>query len=451
MKVFLGMIAALVVVGVLAVLALIFWPLERTTADQLALADDVMAWPDLAENERPRAAAIAADCVACHSTDDGAEYAGGRAFPTPMGTIYSSNITPDSETGIGNYTLDQFRAALVDGVDARGGQLYPAMPYTNYRSMSERDIKAIYSYFMNEVDPVRAPDKAAEMTFPFNLRFGVRAWKWLAMPDPGFNAPDDAILARGAYLVEGPEHCGDCHTPRNMLYIQDGYTASDERFMSGGDLQGWSVPSLRGDDGAPAKWSAAALTAYLATGRNAHSATGGEMTGVVGHSLQHLPASDLEAIVAYLRHLAPNGGGDDDAPEPADRTRASEIWLAASEGGTAEILASADPDALSEGGRLYLDNCSACHMIDGKGGDSVFPKLDGNSAVTAASPKGLVSTILNGARLPSTKGAPLRLAMPGFADRLSDVEVAELASFVRGAWSNRAGEVTAEDVGNLRN
>lgn len=449
MRIFLSIIVALVAVGLILIAALIFWPLNRTTAQELTLSDDVMAWPDN-EDDAPHAATVAADCAACHTSEDGAPYAGGRPFPTPMGTVYSTNITPASETGIGDYTLDQFRASLVDGVRADGKHLYPAMPYTNYRNLAERDVKAMYAYFMDEVEPVRAQNKTAEMTFPFNLRFGVRVWNWLAVPAPGFKAPDDPTLARGAYLVEGSEHCGACHTPRNALFMQKSYAAADLSFLSGGEVDSWTVPSLRGEEGAPARWSGKALKAFLATGRNNHTASGGEMTPVIAHSLQNLPESDLDAIAAYLRVMAPNGGGAEDAPEAPDRDRATEIWNAAASGGTAEMLASADPEQMTEGGRLYLDNCSACHMIDGKGGNGVFPELDGNTTVTAESPKGLLHTILNGAELPSTKGAPLRLAMPAFRDRLSDAQVAEIANFVRGAWSNNAASVESDDVAGLR-
>lgn len=452
MKTFLGIIAGLVVLGLIALAALVFWPLNLTEPDEITLADDVMTWPEVEDGDYPHLAVIAADCSACHSAEGGAPFAGGRAFPTPMGTIYSSNVTPDDETGIGTYTLDEFRAALVDGVRSDGAQLYPAMPYTNYRKLAERDVKALYDYMMNQVEPVRNTPPDDEMTFPFNLRFGIRAWKWVSMPDPGFaGGSDDPVLARGAYLVEGPEHCGACHSPRNALFVQAGYDASDPDFLSGGELNGWPVPSLRGEDGAPARWSEDALAAYLRTGRNAESGVAGEMTLVVEHSLQELPDSDLDAIVAYLRALAPNGGGNDKGElVPADSTRADALRDADDGKGTIAMLTSADPDALDLGARLYLDNCSGCHFSDGRGSDSVVPRLDGNAIVNAQSPVAVIKTILDGATLPSTRQAPYALAMPGFAERLSDAEVAELASFVRHAWSNDAPAVAAETVGDHR-
>lgn len=448
MRTWLRIILALAVLGVIALALFAFWPLRRTAPEALAVADDSMAWPEVPDADYPHLAALAADCAACHTAPDGAPFAGGRAFKTPFGTIYSANITPDRDTGIGDYSLDQFRAAVVDGIRADGAHLYPAMPYASFRKLAERDIRALYTYFTEEVKPVRAGTRKAEMTFPFNLRFGVRAWKWLAMPDPGFAPPDDPVLARGAYLVEGPEHCGACHTARNLLYVEKGYSAADPDFLMGGVLEGWPAPALRGEDGAPARWSAENLKAYLRDGRNDHNATAGEMTLVIRHSLQHLPESDIDAMVAYLRSLAPNGGGD--APPPAPGRDADRIWTAAEAGGTTTMLARADPAGLDPGARLYLDNCSACHMIDGKGAPRVFPELDGNPVVTDAAPGGLLQMILYGDEMPATARMPMRLAMPAYARRLDDEDIAALATFVRSAWSNHADAVSASDVAQER-
>lgn len=448
MRTFLRIISGLIVLAVIVVLAVIFWPLRHTTPDQLALDDESMAWPDVPAEDYPRIAMIAADCSACHTAPDGEPFAGGRAFPSPMGTIYSANITPDPETGIGDYTLDQFRAAIVDGIRADGAHLYPAMPYASFRKLAERDVEAIYAYLTKEVEPVRAEVQAAEMHFPFNLRFGVRAWKWLAMPAPGFEADEDPVLARGAYLVEGPEHCGACHTERNLLFAEKGYSAKDADFLMGGALNDWPAPALRGENGAPARWSADNLRDYLRDGRNDHNATAGEMTLVIVHSLQHLPDSDMDAMVAYLRALAPNGGGGEPAPRPD--TDAERLWDAVENGGTTALLAAADPDELDLGARVYLDNCSSCHLEDGKGAPRVFPELDGNPVITSDAVQGLLQMILHGDEMPSTETAPMRLAMPGFAERLDDEEIAALATFVRNAWSNEGSSISAADVADAR-
>lgn len=443
-------LSSLVLLVLIALGLFIYWPANLSSPDDFTVTDDVMAWPAVDEADYPQMVANAADCMVCHTAEGGDDFAGGRTFLTPMGVIYSSNITPDPETGIGNYSLDDFRAALIDGIRKDGKYLYPAMPYNNYRFLVERDIQALYTYFTRQVEPIKATNRASEMKFPFNMRFGIRAWNWLAMPHAGFKGPGDPVLARGAYLVEGPSHCGSCHSPRDDFYMQTGYTSADESFLTGGKLNGWEVPPLRGADSAPAHWSAKELRAYLETGRNSFSASAGEMSGAIEHSLQYMPSSDLDAIVAYLRGLAPNGGGSAEGLTPS-KGRGPQLWTASKNGGTAELLASADPSRLDLGARLYLDNCSACHLTDGKGGNGTFPELDGNLIVTSDQTGGLLDIILYGAKLPSTRKAPLRLQMPGFGDRLSDEEVAILANFLRSGWSNKAQTtVSVNDVGARR-
>ncbi len=433
MMIFLRILTALVLVGILALVAFIFVPVQITPA-QTALADDYVVPEGQAEY-----AMYLGDCAACHTAEDGERFAGGRAIESPMGTIYSSNITPDSGTGIGDVTLDQFRAALYDGIGKDGAHLYPAMPSANYRKLSEKDVRALYTYFMDDVAPVANDVREAEMTFPFDQRWGIRAWKWLAYEPPGFFGEyDDAQLDRGAYLVEGPGHCGACHTQRNALFVQDGYTARDATFLGGGEIAGWQAPDLRGPQSAPQMWSAEELTKWLRSGRNAHTGVTGEMQLVVGESLQHFTDDDIGAVVAYLRKIGTDGPAPDTPPAQSDEITETE-----------RLLASADPK-MDLGARLYLDNCNACHFVNGRGADEVFPELDGNSLVTAKGATGLMTVILQGAELPSTETRPMRLRMPGFADRLSDDEVATLASFVRSAWGNTASAVEPGAVADLR-
>jgi len=437
-------LVGLVVLGLVGLALFIFWPLRTTPPQQTLPAD----WQP-AEGEGEYAMRLA-DCAACHTAEDGARFAGGRPINSPLGVIYSANITPDSETGIGGYTLDQFRAALYDGIRQDGAHLYPAMPYDSFRLISETDVRALYQYFTEDVEPVANEVPAHELSFPFNQRWALRAWKWVGMPDVESTMQfDDAQLTRGAYIVEGPGHCGACHTPRTALFAQDGFTAADGKFLSGGEIDGWTAPDLRGPDSPPQRWSAGQLARILATGRNDHASVIGEMAHVVEHSLQHLTPDDLTAIVAYLRHIGREGpAGDPVADEPDDVS-----MLTATEqlrpGETTAMLRAADP-GMALGPRLFLDNCGACHFVDGRGANEVFPELDGNHLVTAAQPTGLISVILHGAELPSTEERPMRLRMPGFSHRLSDEEVAELASFVRSAWSNTAGPVTPEMVAEQR-
>lgn len=433
MKTFVRIVLSLIGLGILAVLLIAFVPVQRTAPQQAVAAGFK---PDV---EHGRYLARLGDCAACHTADGGQSFAGGRAIASPLGTIWSTNITPDPKTGIGSYTLADFRAALYDGVRPDGTHLYPAMPYENYRRLSEEDVQSLYAYFMQGVKPVAVEAKVTSLAFPFNQRWAIRVWDWAALSSPGFKPRyHDKALDRGAYIVETLAHCGACHTPRDGIFAQAGIDADSTAFLSGGDIGGWSAPDLRGASSAPQAWSAEDLKAYLSSGRNSHSSVTGEMTSVVGDSLQYATGSDVDAIVAYLRHIGKGGGAAAPAsPQPAQPDK------------TTQLLASADP-SMPLGARLYLDNCNACHFVDGKGADGVFPELGGNSLVTAKQTAGLIDVILNGARLPSTSSRPEALAMPGFGKRLSNEEVATLATFVRGAWSNHAGPVTAKDVAARR-
>ena len=450
MKTLLKVLLGLVVLGLVAVALIAFVPIQRTPPQQQLAADFTPA------DGQGAYAARLGDCAACHTAPGGKPFAGGRAIASPFGTIWSTNITSDKENGVGAYTLDEFRAVLYDGVRKDGAHLYPAMPYENYRKLSESDVRALYQYFTKEAAPVAEAAKTTKLDFPFDQRWGIRLWDWAALTTPGFTPRlNDPVLDRGAYLVEGLGHCGACHSPRDKIMAQKGIDATSADFLAGGVIDGFSAPALRGAGSAPQKWSAADLKAYLVSGRNSHSAVTGEMSLVVAESLQYASDDDLDAMVAYLRNV--DGKPADDASgkaTAADPAADSTVGLAGVDpktlDATTALLASADP-SMPLGPRLYLDNCAACHFVNGKGANEVFPELDGSSLVTAAETKGLIDVILNGARLPSTASRPEALAMPGFGHRLSDEEVATLASFVRGAWSNKAGAVTAEAVAAERN
>ncbi|EKF41110.1 gluconate 2-dehydrogenase (acceptor) [Nitratireductor indicus C115] len=431
MKTLLKIIGLLVLLGLVAVAAIAFVPI-RATPPQGQVAADFKP----AEGQGEYAMRLA-DCAACHTAEGGKPFAGGRPIESPFGTIWSTNITPDPETGIGGYTLDEFRHVLYDGVRRDGAHLYPAMPYENYRMASEEDVRALYDYFMNGVEPVKSEVKKTALDFPFNQRWGIRVWDWVGLASPGFKPRyNNPVLNRGAYIVETLGHCGACHSPRTPIFAQDGTDGTSDGFLRGGEIAGWSAPDLRGAKSAPQLWSASQLKAYLASGRNNHSAVTGEMSLVVQDSLQYLTNEDLDAVVAYLRHIGDGDGGKEELPASGEKPAPD---------ATTALLNSADP-SMDLGPRLYLDNCGACHFTNGKGADGVFPELDGNSLVTADQVTGLLHVILNGSRLPSTRERPADLAMPGFGKRLSDEEVAALATFLRGAWSNKAGPVDTATV-----
>jgi len=429
MRFFLKLIFWLCVIAAVILLAIIFVPVKRS-GTVTALPQDFKP-----SAERGMYVAQVADCAACHTTPGGQHYAGGREIASPFGIIYASNITP-SKMGIAGWSLDDFRAALRDGVRPDGSFLYPAMPYDSYRSMSDADVADLYEFFINRVTPVDLQVKNTSLVFPFNQRWGIRMWNWLAIPgQPGFKPRyGDAKIDRGAYIVEALAHCGSCHTPRDILYRQAGLNASSPQFLSGQTLDGWYGPDLRGPGSSLARWNIDDIKFYLMSGRNRYSAAVGPMQLVIKASFRYAKPDDIDAVVAYLEKIKIPGP----APQPVRNPET-----------TTALLTAANPD-MPLGARLYLDNCNACHMVNGKGAPEVFPELDGSKVVTADNASGLIRVILQGSRLPSTAIRPADLAMPGFAWRLDDAEMTALVNFLRNSWTNAAAPVSAADVAKVR-
>ncbi|MZI91903.1 c-type cytochrome [Vibrio sp. CAIM 722] len=397
-----------------------------------ALAATQQATTDSELIQRGEYLSRAGDCMACHSIEGKPAYSGGLAIKSGLGVIYSTNITPDKSVGIGNYSEQQFADAVRNGIRADGSHLYPAMPYPDYAKITDKDIHALYTYFMNKVPASSHQPPKTDLSFPFNQRWGMTFWNWTFGNDTAFVPIKGASeqVNRGAYLVEGLGHCGSCHTPRGIGMQEKAYDHQDDIFLSGGDLNGWSVPSLRGIP----RWTNQEIVDYLQTGRNDKAGVGGEMTSVIYHSTSHMSEDDLSAIAVYLKHL----GGNPALTKSDDK---------ANQATTVKLTAAKN---LTLGERLYVDNCGACHFVDGKGAPKAFPELDGASIINAPSPDGLVHIILQGAQLPSTAKAPSTLMMPGFSQRLNDKEVAELATFLRQGWSNHANKVTVEQVKKVR-
>ncbi|MDQ1120994.1 MULTISPECIES: cytochrome c [Pseudoxanthomonas] len=390
--------------------------------------------------EQGRYLAAAGDCTACHTAPGGAPFAGGLPIASPIGTIYSTNITPDPDTGIGRYSLDQFDRALRHGIRADGGTLYPAMPYPSYARIGDDDVRALYVYFMQGVKPVERHNQPTGIAWPLSLRWPLALWRRMFAPSPDALAARpalaDARLARGAYLVEGLGHCGSCHTPRALTMQEEALDASGKAYLSGGQvIDGWTAINLRGDVGSGlGGWSEQDIVDSLRTGRNPHAGTvGSPMGDVTVHSMQYLRADDLHAIAAYLKSLPAQ-----DPAHPGFRADPS----------TAAALAQGQ-DA-TPGAALYLDNCAGCHRSDGAGDTRTFPSIAGNPTVLAPAPTSLLRLILDGSRMPATPAAPSDLGMPGFAWRLDDAQVAQLASFVRAGWGNRADPVSAAQVRKVR-
>ncbi len=382
--------------------------------------------------------ARAGDCVACHTVKGGKPFAGGLAMETPIGTIYSTNITPDP-SGIGAYSFEDFDKAVRHGVAKNGSTLYPAMPYPSYARVNQADMQALYAYFMKGVAPVAQANKDSDIPWPMSMRWPLAMWRWAFAPTVADFTPvagQDPVVSRGAYLVEGLGHCGACHTPRALTMQEKALGADDgSAFLSGSaPLEGWIAKNLRGDhkDGL-GSWDEAQLVQFLKTGRSDRSAVFGGMSDVIEHSMQYMSPADLTAIARYLKSLPAVDPAD--KPHKYDPAVADALW---------------NGDDSKRGAAVYIDNCAACHRTDGNGYKRVFPALAGNPVLQSEDPTSLIHIVLKGGTLPATHTAPSTFTMPAFDWRLSDQEVADVVNFIRTSWGNKGGDVTAKEVKALR-
>jgi len=382
--------------------------------------------------------ARAGDCVACHTAKDGKPFAGGLPMETPIGLIYSTNITPD-KSGIGAYSFDDFDKAVRHGIAKNGDTLYPAMPYPSYARVTETDMQALYAYFMKGVKPVEQENKAVDIPWPLSMRWPLAMWRWTFAPAVADFTPvtgQDPVVSRGAYLVEGLGHCGACHTPRALTMQEKALGAGDSSaFLSGSaPLEGWIAKNLRGDhkDGL-GSWNEEQLVQFLKTGRSDRSAVFGGMSDVIVHSMQYMSEADLTAIARYLKSLPAVDATD--TPHQYDPAVADALW---------------NGDDSKRGAAVYIDNCAACHRTDGHGYTRVFPALAGNPVLLSEDPTSLIHIVLKGGTLPATHTAPSTFTMPAFYWRLSDQEVADVVNFIRTSWGNKGGDVKATDVKGLR-
>ncbi len=391
--------------------------------------------------------ARAGDCIGCHTRPGGAPFAGGLPLKTPFGVIISTNITPDKANeksgGMGNYTPALFNRLMREGINHAGHNIYPAMPYANYARLSDADLAALYAYFTLGIAPVGQANAETNLAWPFSMRWLVKAWNWLYLPKPGYavDAGRDAEWNRGAYLVQSLGHCGACHTPRNFAGAEKASTEKGgPQFLAGAIIDGWFAQNLRNtanDLSGLKAWTQKDLVDYLKTGRNAHTAAFGAMAEVVGNSTQHISLPDLSAIAVYLKSL-----GDDAVPD--------ERAAPAPESISPTALALRSGEATEPGAMVYLNNCAGCHQSSGKGASLAFPSLAHSSTVAASNPTSLIRIVLQGANMPGTLSAPSQLAMPGLDWRLSDNNVADVLTFVRSSWGNRAPAVSPAEVAKVR-
>jgi mono/diheme cytochrome c family protein len=386
--------------------------------DPIAPPDRASFPADLVETGETLAAI--GDCTACHTRESGGqEYAGGRALPTPFGTIYSTNITPDPETGIGAWSEAAFMRALREGIARDGGYLYPAFPYDHFTKATDEDIRAVYAYLMTR-EPVSATAPENELPFPFNIRLLMAGWNLLFL-DQGAHQPDpakDEEWNRGAYLVEGLGHCGSCHSPRNLLGAED----SGRRY-AGGEAEFWHAPALNQETPALAGWTADALVNYLIDGWDGdHGIAAGPMTPVV-EGVSRLSEDDVYAIADYVMSLI--------GEQPADKAEKAKAFAAEREfGGTAAPAPAAAADtAEARGEATFARVCANCHR---SGGQTVPLAL--TSTVAGTDPRNVIHIVMNGIQPPS--GVPEK-SMPRFGPTLSDEEIADLLAFLRVRFTDR--------------
>jgi mono/diheme cytochrome c family protein len=387
---------------------------------------------DVSLVQRGRYLAIAGDCISCHTRAEGAPFAGGLAFHTPFGIVYSPNITPDTQTGIGGWSEAEFDRALRKGIGRKGEHLYPVFPYPYFTKISDADVAALYAFF-RAIPAVKYVAPANDMTFPFGERPLLGGWKSLYFKEGRYSA--DATKSRkwnrGAYLVEGLGHCSACHTPRNYL----GGEKADQ-FMTGGVYQeslddrpiDWSAVNLTSGENGLQAWPLQDLTNYLKLGYSPHASVSGPMISVVMNSTRNLTREDDEAIATYLKATAPNR--QNDARPPPERL-------------------------MSTGETLYSIHCGTCHLPTGLGSDSTAPPLAGSSVVLTPNPASMINIVLRGPVLPDQPPSPewqsrKWQSMPAFGEKLSDEEAAALLSYVRSSWNNKEGAVTADQIAKQR-
>ncbi|CAB3802141.1 c-type cytochrome [Pararobbsia alpina] len=378
------------------------------------------------------------DCVACHTASGGKPFAGGLPIQSPIGTIYSTNITPDPATGIGRYTYEDFERAVRHGISKNGYSLYPAMPYPSYAHVRDDDMHALYAYFMHGVAPVSQANRAEDIPWPLSMRWPLTLWRWSFAPKVAATEPvpgTDPVIARGAYLVEGLAHCSACHTPRGIGMQELALTAQQgPAFLSGGGpIDTWIASDLRGDPATGLEqWSETDLTTFLKSGATDRTAAFGGMTDVVQHSTQYMTDDERTAIARYLKSLAGTKG---EAPPHYDATISTALHSG---------------DVTRPGADTYLNSCAACHRTDGKGYAAVFPALALNPVVNGRDATSLIHIVLAGSSTPGTKAAPAQFTMPPYGWRLSDSEVANVLTLLRSSWGNHASPVTAEQVAKVR-
>ena len=393
--------------------------------DVLLTAFVVLAFTSVAHAQTPDAIArgkylaVLGDCAGCHTEGNGPAFAGGEGFSATFGTVYAANITPDKETGIGKWTAEQFYRAMHDGIRADGAHLYPAFPYAYFTHISRADTDAVFAY-LKMLKPVHATPPKNQLIFPFNIRAVMWFWDAMFLDKRPFRADPSQSTAwnRGAAIVNGLGHCAACHTPKDLLFGDE----TDEAF-TGTVLDNWFSANLTGNkrDGL-GRWTASDIVQYLKTGQNSYATAAGSMQEVVTDSMSHMNDGDLAAIATYLKSRSAT-------PEKAPPAP--------------------DPHTMQAGQVVFVENCSACHLEPNPGAPRDYPKLAGDTLIAGRDPTTVLHIVLEGAQSSITPNAKTGYSMPSFV-ALTDQDIADVTTYIRNAWGNRASSVSRGDVSRLR-
>jgi mono/diheme cytochrome c family protein len=433
-------------ITVLVILAIVFgavlWlrgpgPMDFAPGQRVALAEYHAADPtgvpaalkDATQIARGEYLARAADCMVCHTSPDGKPYAGGFAFNLPFGTLYSTNITPDKETGIGNYTDAQFLVAVRRGVRSDGARLYPAMPFTSYAFLTDADALAIKAYLFS-LAPVQAPTKTGTLSFPFNQRWLLGIWSWLFSPDQRFqpNPAQSPEWNRGAYVSEALAHCGECHTPRNLAFA-----LNNRKKFSGAVTAGWRAYNITSDPGTGLGAWGEDVFVYLSKGHAVgHGTAAGPMGEAVDESFSRMAPDDVRAVVTYLRSIPAVASSD----------------LPAARATPADSSHKVGPVTVnSRGKEVFEEACASCHDWSGVSAIADFATLTGSRAVNDPSATNVAQIVISGTKRITPPNA---VSMPAFGTTYSDAEIAAVANYVTARFGAKGSSIGEHEVANLR-
>lgn len=359
------------------------------------------------------------DCVACHSAPNGRKFTGGLPFATPFGVLYSTNITSDKETGIGHYSYEDFYDAMHLGKSPKGN-LYPAMPYTSYHLLTDEDTKALYEYFMNTT-PIKQKNKPNDVSFPFNIRFGLKAWNAISHEDGQFQSQSNKSDAwnRGKYIVDALGHCGECHTPRTNTFAMN-----PQQYFQGAVIEGYEASNITPEELNRQNWTHDDLATLFRTGYSRKGTVFAGMYPVVYHSFSYLTEEDMRSVSTYLL--------DNDA-DIAEKP-----------------LTFKGHDKQHPGYKLYMGYCAGCHGQDGEGKPNVSPAMMGNATLDRASPYNAIAVLLKGVPSQHYSIASGFYKMPGYEKTLTTEEIRTLTEYLRSTFTEQTKKVSVKDIQQVR-